>query len=132
MSAEEVQANNTIKKRISDFLNDTITLDVMTLTGKIELTQADLGNSAENDSVKEFNWDTIFSNVAEQMTEITPDSAIQIAAYTHAEWDQDSVNFVATGADPKLVEAHGEMVSAAHEARMNGLKSIADAVKSVF
>lgn len=126
------QANETIQTRISDFLNDTITLDVMTLTGEIKLTADELKPNPNNAQVQEFQWDDIFSKVASQMTQLTADSAIQIAAYTHAEWDQDSVNFVATGADPKLVEAHGEMVSAAHEARMNGLKSIADAVKSVF
>jgi hypothetical protein len=78
-----------------------------------------------------FNWDKIFEKVQTEMQSKT-DNTVSIVAYTHAEWDQDSVNYVAKDADVKLVEAHGKTVAAAHESRLNAVKSVVEAVEKLF
>lgn len=119
---------NTLKDRIIDFVNDTVTLDVLTLTGTIELKPEK--KTADGKDTYEFNWDDIFKNIAAKLSETTAE--VEVVAYTHAEWDQDSVNYLAKSADAKLEEAHGKTVGAAHEARMNALKAAAEAVEKLF
>lgn len=127
--AEKDDLKTKLKEKIKSFITDTATLDVITLTGDIELvTEAD----TSGDPAKEiFNWDKIFEKVAKEM-KTSQNSKVSIVAYTHAEWDQDSVNYVAKDADVKLVEAHGKSVASAHESRMNAIKSVVEAVEKLF
>ena len=124
-------ARTSLKQKIVDFINDTATLDVITLSGTIELVTAQDAASAENKEKEMFDWDNIFKKVQKGM-QTAEDSTISIVAYTHAEWDQDSVNYVAQDADVKLVEAHGKTVAAAHESRINAVKSVVEAVEKLF
>ena len=128
-SSSKEDATNSLKSKIAGFINDTVTLDVITLSGSIKLvTDAEATPANEQDI---FEWDKIFEKVA---TELKADNSteVEIVAYTHAEWDQDSVNYVARQADVKLVEAHGKTVAAAHEARMNAVKAAVEAVEKLF
>lgn len=118
--------NVSFKEKLIDFLNDTATLDVLTLSGTIELVASTQTPPPDPD---EFKWDDIFSNLAKQLK--TKSTEVSIVAYTHAEWDQDSVNYVAAGADATLLEAHNKTVAAAHEARMNALRSVAEAIEKL-
>lgn len=126
--SSKADAQNSLKQRIVDFINDTVTLDVITLSGSIELVTAKDAASGDKEI---FNWDNIFKKVQTGM-QSTADNTVSIVAYTHAEWDQDSVNYVAKDADVKLVEAHGKTVAAAHESRLNALKSVVEAVEKLF
>ena len=120
-----------LKQKIVDFVKDTVTLDVLTLTGTVEMQPEEITDSGNSsNSTNKFKWDDIFKNVAEKLK--TKDSGVSIVAYTHAEWDMDSVNFVASNPDSKLAEAHSKIVASAHEARMNAVKSAVEAVKSLF
>jgi hypothetical protein len=126
---EKENLKTSLKQKIIDFVNDTATLDVITLTGTIELVTDE---EASSDTQKEmFDWDKIFEKVASKM-KAAQDTSVSIVAYTHAEWDQDSVNYVAKDADVKLVEAHGKTVAAAHESRLNAVKSVVEAVEKLF
>lgn len=124
--SSQAEAKISLKSKIAAFINDTVTLDVITLTGTIKLVAKE---DVEKDQT--FKWDDIFKKVAEQL-KADSSTEVSIVAYTHAEWDQDSVNYVAQGADVKLVEAHGKTVAAAHEARMNVLKASVEAVEKLF
>jgi len=120
---------HSLKSKVVDFINDTATLDVITLSGSIELvTEQEDSSDADKEM---FAWDKIFEKVAKAMKS-SQDNTVSIVAYTHAEWDQDSVNYVARDADVKLVEAHGKTVAAAHESRMNAVKSVVEAVEKLF
>lgn len=119
----------TLKQKMKDFVKDTVTLDVLTLTGRIELVKPEDTTTANKKDI--FNWDNIFKNVADEL-KTGKSAAVSIVAYTHAEWDQDSVNYVDQNADVKLVEAHGKTVAAAHEARMNSVKSSVEAIEKLF
>jgi hypothetical protein len=123
------ELKSSLKQKVVDFVNDTATLDVITLTGTIDLVT---DQDVPDDQTKEmFKWDEIFKKVAAKMKS-SEDTTVSIVAYTHAEWDQDSVNYVAKDADVKLVEAHGKTVAAAHESRMNAIKSVVEAVEKLF
>ena len=120
-----------LKKKVADFVEDTVTLDVLTTTGTIDLVLPKDKKNPKTDG-KAFDWDAIFERVAAELKPDGDATKVSIVAYTHAEWDQDSVNFVASNADPDLVDAHGKTVAASHEARMKGLKATADAVGKLF
>lgn len=124
-------AKKSLKQKIIDFINDTATLDVITLSGAIELVTAADAASDDKKEKEMFDWDKIFEKVQTGM-QSSQDNTISIVAYTHAEWDQDSVNYVAKDADVKLVEAHGKTVAAAHESRINAVKSVVEAVEKLF
>ncbi len=124
-------AKKSLKSKISDFINDTVTLDVMTLSGSIDLVKDAPDVPAARKEKDIFNWDAMFENVAKEL-KAGNDTKVKIVAYTHAEWDQDSVNYVAQNADVKLVEAHGKTVAAAHEARMNAVKAAVDTIGKLF
>lgn len=127
-NATKDDARNSLKQRIIDFINDTATLDVITLSGAIELVTSGEASSKDKEM---FDWDKVFEKVQTKM-QTKGDSTVSIVAYTHAEWDQDSVNYVAKDADVKLVEAHGKTVAAAHESRLNAVKSVVEAVEKLF
>lgn len=128
-TSTRTEATASLKSRIAEFINDTATLDVITLSGSIKLvTDAEVNPQGDKDI---FNWDEIFKKVATGL-KADESTEVSIVAYTHAEWDQDSVNYVARDADMQVVEAHGKTVAAAHEARMNALKSAVEVVKKLF
>ena len=133
LSSKKDDARNSLKDKIVHFINDTVTLDVLTLTGTIQLVvEKEVDDDGNAKNALEFKWDDMFQDIAAKLQANQANSGVSIVAYTHAEWDQDSVNFVATDADVKLVEAHGKTVGAAHEARMNALKSAVEAVEKLF
>ena len=128
MSTETPPAE-TLKDRIASFVNDVTTLDVLTLSGNIELV-AEQYSAAE----KKFDWDTLFTNVVAKM-KATDESKLTVVAYTHAEWDMDSVNFVRqelTEGDKQLVEAHQAAVEAAQKSRFEAVKIVAGLLKVKF
>lgn len=127
----KAETKKSLKTKITDFINDTATLDVLTLTGDITLV-APTDISDGSNSKEAFNWDNIFKNITKELKADPAKTKVSVVAYTHAEWDQDSVNYVAKGADADLVSAHGRTVASAHEARLNALKSVADAVEKLF
>ena len=124
-------AQGSLKEKIVDFINDTATLDVITLSGNIELVSDADNATAEKADKEAFNWDGIFKKVVAGLKD-QGSTEVSLVAYTHSEWDQDSVNYVARDADVKLVEAHGKTVAAAHESRMNAVKSAVEAVEKLF
>lgn len=131
VNSSKVDAQTSLKQKIVDFINDTATLDVITLSGTVDLVTAADAASDDKKDKEMFDWDKIFKKVQKGM-QSSQDSTISIVAYTHAEWDQDSVNYVARDADVKLVEAHGKTVAAAHESRINAVKSVVEAVEKLF
>ncbi len=121
--------NKKLGERLQKFLEDVATLDVLTLSGTIALENAD---SNKNDKKPEdvINWDSLFKKVTDGMK---PDAAnkLEVVAYTHAEWDCDSVNFVKNDASPAvqaLVENHRQAVEAAHRSRYEALKFIGNVI----
>ena len=59
---------------------------------------------------------------------------LKVVAYTHAQWDCDSVNFVKEGASESeqvLIESHRKAVESAHRVRYEALKFVGDAVKTL-
>jgi hypothetical protein len=129
LNSKKDEAKTSLKQKVVDFINDTATLDVITLTGTIDLVTDQEATGDESGEL--FNWDKVFEKVAGKMKS-SQDNTVSIVAYTHAEWDQDSVNYIAKDADVKLVEAHGKTVAAAHESRMNAVKSVVEAVEKLF
>jgi hypothetical protein len=126
MSAD---TKKTLTSKISDFVNDVATLDVLTLTGDI----AFVANEYDK-TEKSFKWDAIFEQMAAQMQPAAANK-LEVVAYTHAEWDLDSVNFVRkdpSESDKILIEAHNQAVSAAQKSRFEAVKLVAEIVKVSF
>lgn len=116
-----VEETDTLKNRIKEFVRDTVTLDVLTLTGDISLI-ADQYDSAK----KEFDWDKVFATAAAKM-KVAGESKIEIVAYTHAEWDLDTVNFVRkelSEGDKDLLAAHNAAVESAQRSRFEAVKVV--------
>jgi hypothetical protein len=112
----------TLESRIKKFVNDVVTLDVLTLTGDITLV-ADQFDSTK----KTFDWDTLFTNIAAKM-KVADASKLDVVAYTHAEWDMDSVNFVRkelSVGDKTLIESHHAAVEAAQKSRFEAVRIVA-------
>lgn len=133
MPAEDknpAKTKETIRDRIADFVADTVTLDVLTLTGTVTL-EPKAGTSAPADA--KVKWDDLFKHLAAQM-QAADSNKIAVVAYTHLEWDADSVNFVreGDGGDKALLDSHMAAVAAAQKARMDGLKTAAEIVQGFF
>ncbi len=116
-----------IKSRIGSFFNDVATLDVLTLTGDITLVNA----NATDGTSGEFQWDDLFKKVAEKM-KASDDSKLSVVAYTHSEWDLDTVNFVTselTDGTKDLLEAHNSAVKAAQLSRFEAMRTMAGLIR---
>ncbi len=116
---------DTLAARITEFVADVVTLDVITLTGDIKLVNKTV---TYDEAKKKLNWNDLFRKVAEGMQ---PDSAnkLEVVAYTHAEWDLDSVNFVKkdlSDSEKDLIAAHHSAVEAAQKSRFEAVRIIGD------
>ena len=130
--ANKEEMTTSISQKIKKFIDDTATLDVLTLSGKITLVapKAQAGGQGAN-AAKDLDMDKLFKDVLGKL-QTKSTTEVSVVAYTHAEWDQDSVNYVAEGANPDLVQNHRETVSAAHDSRVKALASAADTIKNLF
>ncbi|EDY85285.1 hypothetical protein VDG1235_4920 [Verrucomicrobiia bacterium DG1235] len=126
----------TLKKRIGTFLKDTVTLDVITLTGSIELdasvttVPAPAANQQDEASL---NWDELFAKVTQGM-QPNADNKLEVLAYTHGEWDCDSVNYIKSSPSDmelKIIESHHKAVESAHKSRYAALEFIGKALGSI-
>lgn len=99
------------KAKVQGVLKDLTTLEVATLSGKIELGQ-DTEISSFNDLLQSVSKGAKLQ------------ANVQVVAYTHLDLDHDAVHFVAEGAESraKLLEAHSRMVTASAEARRGFLE----------
>ena len=122
MSKKE-DAQNTLFDKIKSFLDDVTTLDVLMLSGTVTLKPADGGGGAGK-----FKWDELLKNVAEQL-KVADGTELTVAAYTHAEWDHDSVNFFAKDLPDAARDLHLKNVETAHKSRMEALSFIGDLIK---
>lgn len=118
----------TLKTRIGDFLKDTVTLDVLTLTGTVKLTaqEADVPAVGDGAAKKSLDWDGLFAKITEQL-KLEQGSEVEVVAYTHSEWDCDSVNYIKKGLGPEetnIVEGHNSAVESAHKSRFAALEFI--------
>jgi hypothetical protein len=116
--------------RVTKFLNDVATLDVVTLTGTVSLEGVQKGADKEQDPL---NWDKLFENITAGM-KANGANKLEVVAYTHASWDCDSVNYIKSGltdAEVKLVENHNKAVEAAHRSRYEALQFIGKALGSL-
>lgn len=124
---DEVKKVNkaSIQTSIAQFFEDVTTLDVLTLTGNISLVGDD-GAMINDDGV--FSWDDMFKNIAAKLK--AKDVNVSVVAYTHAEWDLDSVNFVTNSdeATQPLIEAHNAAVKAAQQSRFEAVKSLGNLI----
>lgn len=117
----------TLLARINSFVEDVATLDVLTVTGSLELIDV---AGAYDAAAGGFRWDTLMENVTKGMK---PSDAnkLEVVAYTHAEWDFDSVNFVKkelSAGDQTLVTAHHAAVEAAQKSRFEAVRIVAGLV----
>lgn len=103
---------------IKNAIKDTTELDVVTTTGTITLTSADMNVD---------NWEAIGDKVSEKIKA----AEISVVAYTHSQWDCDTFMFVKASASEeelKLVESHAAVVDAAHATRREAVKMLVDAI----
>jgi hypothetical protein len=107
--------------KVAAEIKDLATLDVMTLSGTINLAVTGAGGNSQGIDPTAF--------YERLKTEAASGSTIQVVAFTHKEVDSDSVVFVRSDADSKLLAAHQEMVKAADQARMDFLKFVGGLIK---
>lgn len=122
-----------IKELIAGFVEDVATLDVLTLSGTISLKPApDVVNDAEGNptEAKKIKWDAFFKDVVEKIQTPAEGTQLNVVAYTHAEFDHDSVNFYRTAdGDDGLAELHRKTVEAAAKARMEAVAAFGRVLK---
>ncbi|MEW5980149.1 MAG: hypothetical protein AB1898_30510 [Acidobacteriota bacterium] len=88
------------------FVKDLTTIDVLTLTGEIKVTNAE-------GQIASINPDELFKSI--QGT-VVPN--LGVVALTHVEFDLDSVNFVVAEAPQSALKLHTDSVKAAIDARV--------------
>lgn len=118
-----------IIEKIKRGFKDIATLDVVTLTGDItvETAKNSAAEAAPTAATKDekTSWETLLTDVGDKVFT----QKLSVVAYTHSQWDCDSVNFVKfdpTPGDKLLIEAHKETVKSAHESRRAAVKMLAD------
>lgn len=131
MPATPAELKNTLADRMKKFLDDVVSLDVVTLSGDITLKNADTRPATNQEEA--LNWSEIFKKITSGMV-ATDDSKLEVVAYTRAEWDCDSINYVKKGASDaelRLIENHQRAVEAAHRSRYEALQFISKAVSTL-
>lgn len=113
-----------VLENIRNAAQDIVTLDVVTMTGEINI------NASEHMTKDRFDVgklvDTLMAGapVEQKLT-------VKVLALTHLEMDQDCIQFVRqdlTDSEKPLVEAHNAMVKTATEARNSLLLTIKEIV----
>jgi hypothetical protein len=134
----------TFATRLESFVDDVASLDVITFTGIITLTANHVapaqgpvaganGAAGTPSEPKKFNFDILFDQVVQQMVP-NPQNELKLVAYTRAQWDMDSVNFVTKEpgvAEQKLIDAHQNAVEAAQKSRFEAVKLVAELIGAV-
>ncbi len=106
---------------IKNAAEDLTTLDVVTLSGEIQISSAVGPNGTLN--LKEL-YKTIETNAK-------TNANLDVVAFTHIDFDCDAVNFVKTGAsegEAPLLAAHNQMVKTSQETRAGVVKMIKDSI----
>lgn len=124
MPADVTKTKGSLKQKIADFVEDIATLDVLTLTGEIKLLGAD-----ETKPVGELK--DLFQNVVKNMS-AAKTNELQVVAYTHVEFDYDTVLYADKNASAALLEAHKDAVESAQTGRSEAVKTATEIVKSIF
>ncbi|MCH6259317.1 hypothetical protein MLD52_22375 [Puniceicoccaceae bacterium K14] len=102
-----------ILTKIKDGFKDIATLDIATVTGEIKLTNA----------ANKTTWESLVTEASNTIRS----SDLTVVAFTHSQWDCDSVNFVKDDLSPaqqELLKSHQNMVTAAHETRRKAVEML--------
>lgn len=100
--------------------DDLTTLDVVTLTGTVKIAQQQTGK---------IDLKALYQELSGAASSATSD--IEVVAFTHIDFDTDTVNFVKTGAgegDRALLEAHQAMVKTSQDTRASVIKMVKDVI----
>lgn len=137
--ADTKTSQETISDKIKKFVEDAASLDVLTLTGRIEFSTAPVQTEPEsaNQSKKlNFKWDGLFDRVIAGMApNAEAANKLTVIAYTHAEFDFDSVCFVQEGLsteNKQLLAAHHAAVEAAQKSRFEAVRIVTDLLGGFF
>ncbi|GAB4408530.1 MAG: hypothetical protein OHK0053_35280 [Microscillaceae bacterium] len=117
---------NQFKEKLGDMVADLSTIEVATFTGKLEISGQKLLKANE----RGFNTKAVFEEIKSQV-EGEATLKFKLVAYTHIDFDTDSVNFVKEDLSNEvkaLIEAHRVMVEAAQNAR----RSVLNIIKEVL
>lgn len=128
--------------KIQKAIEDTITLDVVTATGKIELKRPDPEEGAIEAGAAEAGnlaaaaaggvagaapQEHGFERIAAEVSYLVQNTQLEVVAFTHSEWDCDTFAFVKSDLTPseaKLVETHAATVAAAHDTRRKAVQML--------
>lgn len=106
--------------QIGEKLQDAVHIDVLTLTGKIQLNSAVVDQNGE----RVFKLGKLYENLTSSVD--PANASISVVAFTRVAPDYDTVNFADSDASEDKLKTHNEMVRSAQEARASFLKMIAD------
>lgn len=102
------------------FIKDLVTLDVITVTGKLKLKKDVISGDANDDSTPDgqvIDFDTLFSR---KSGKLVIDADMEVVAATHIEIDRDTFTYVKKSLsddDKELLRMHVDSVNAASTAR---------------
>lgn len=107
------------------FLKDLLTLDVLTVTGEINVDRTQTQEAPENVGLEKvddedylvFDFDTL---IKRQKGKVKLKSSLRVIAASHVEIDYDTLHFIAADLSPEedeLVKMHLDTVSTSMEAR---------------
>lgn len=102
------------------FLNDLVTLDVVTVTGDVSILSKKTVKGAKGEGEKfVLDFKTLFGR---EGGKATINGNLRVIAATHVEVDKDTLTFIAsdlTESERELLDMHLKTVTAASEARAN-------------
>lgn len=108
-------------KSFENGVEDLTTLDVVTLSGSIDLTGTQpAGAGLELKKLPEL----IEKAIKGGSTSVS----VKVVAFTHVEGDLDTTHFVQSDANASLLDAHTEIVKSAHDARNGFLRMLKELV----
>ncbi|WP_298854890.1 hypothetical protein [uncultured Ruegeria sp.] len=111
------EARERLGEKIRDFVEDILSIDVVTLTGEINISIGDVG-----DGDKKINFEKLHANITGQLG-----GEVKVAAFTHVGLDKDTVQFVMESAADEgnvLLAHHRETVTGVQTARSDFFKAI--------
>ncbi len=117
---QETTGVKALMDKINNIANDLATLDVITLTGDINLEKV-----ANQDTV---DFEKLYKNIGENVKNSVN---VDVVAFTHIELDCDSVMFVKRGigeSEKVLLEVHNETIKTAQETRLGVVRLVKDII----
>ena len=106
-----------LKEKVAEIVEDIATLDVLTLTGELTLTEPKTENGRSRLDLSELYEALVQATQKRTQGGTEVAATLEVVAFTHIDFDKDVCQFVKSNPDEAILKSHRDMVQASQDAR---------------